>query len=224
MQDGQDRAVASRIEELVRMPAPGERTGLRFAIADDARGDEVGIVEHRPVSVREGIPQLATFGNRAGNFGGNLARDAPWKRKLFEELSDAVFILRHVRIEFAVSPFQICVSNQPRPAMAGTGDVNQAQVALLNNAVEMDIDEVESRRRAPVPEQARFDVFAPEGPFEQRISIKINLAHGEVIGRAPIGIHFWQQIRAERFLIDAVHIEIELLSSPKEIPVMAPGL
>ena len=36
MQDRQHRAVARRIQKLVRMPARRERAGLRFAIADDA--------------------------------------------------------------------------------------------------------------------------------------------------------------------------------------------
>ena len=47
MQDRQHRAVGDRIEELVGMPRRGERSGFRLAVADDARHDERGIVEHR---------------------------------------------------------------------------------------------------------------------------------------------------------------------------------
>jgi hypothetical protein len=48
MQDRQHGAVGYRIEELVRVPCGGQRTGLRLAVADDAGDYEIGIVERRP--------------------------------------------------------------------------------------------------------------------------------------------------------------------------------
>ena len=47
MQDGQHRAVVHRVEKLVRVPACGKRAGFRFTIADDARYEQVGVVESR---------------------------------------------------------------------------------------------------------------------------------------------------------------------------------
>jgi len=45
------------------MPARGERTGLGFAVADNAGDDEARIVEGRPIGVREGIAELAALVN-----------------------------------------------------------------------------------------------------------------------------------------------------------------
>ncbi|MPN60009.1 hypothetical protein SDC9_207732 [bioreactor metagenome] len=63
MQNGQHRAVMHRIEKLVRVPACGERAGLRFPIADDAGDEQVGIVKRRPECVRERITQFAALVN-----------------------------------------------------------------------------------------------------------------------------------------------------------------
>ena len=52
VQDGQHRAVARRVDELVRVPAGGERPGLRLAVADDAGDEQVRVVEGRAVGVR----------------------------------------------------------------------------------------------------------------------------------------------------------------------------
>ena len=45
VQDRQHRAVAHRVEELVRVPRRRERPGLGLAVADDAGDDQVGVVE-----------------------------------------------------------------------------------------------------------------------------------------------------------------------------------
>ena len=64
VQDRQHGAVARRVDELVRMPAGRERTRLRFAVADDAGDDQVGVVEDRAVGVRE-RPETRTGGTGA---------------------------------------------------------------------------------------------------------------------------------------------------------------
>ena len=69
VQDRQHRAVARRIEELVRVPAVGERAGLGLAVADHAGDDQVGIVEGRAVGVRQRVAELAAFVDRAGRLG-----------------------------------------------------------------------------------------------------------------------------------------------------------
>jgi hypothetical protein len=45
----------------------------------------------------------------------------------------------------------------------------------------MDVDEVEPRRRAPMPEEAWFDVCERERLFQQRVVVEINLTDGEVV-------------------------------------------
>ena len=93
VQDGQHGAVVDRIEKLVRMPTGGERAGLRFAIADDARDEQVGIIERRPVGVRQRIAQLAAFVNRAGRLRRDVARDAAGEGELLEQPLHPVLVL-----------------------------------------------------------------------------------------------------------------------------------
>ena len=45
--------------------------------------------------------------------------------------------------------------------MAGAGDINHIEIARDNEPIEMHIHEIQPRRRAPVTEQAGFDVFEP---------------------------------------------------------------
>ena len=53
VEDRQHAAVAGRVEELVAVPAGGERPGLRLAVADDAGDDQVRVVERGPVGVAQ---------------------------------------------------------------------------------------------------------------------------------------------------------------------------
>src|SRR5690606_38211682 len=46
VQDGKHGAVARGVQELRRVPARGERAGLRLAIPHPAGGDERGVVEY----------------------------------------------------------------------------------------------------------------------------------------------------------------------------------
>ena len=76
VQDRQHHAIGQRIQELVGMPARGERPGFGFAIADDAGHDQVRVVERGAERVRKRIAQLAAFVDRARRFWRHVARDA----------------------------------------------------------------------------------------------------------------------------------------------------
>ena len=84
MQDRQHRAIGDRIEELVGMPCGGQRASLRFAIADDAGDDQIGIVEHRAEGMAERIAQLAALVDRARALRRSMAGNAAGKRELDE--------------------------------------------------------------------------------------------------------------------------------------------
>src|ERR1019366_4634621 len=91
MQDRQHRAVAGRIEELVRMPARGQRPGLGLAVADHA-GDQPGrIVERRAISMHEAVAELSALVDRARRLRGYVAGDAAGERKLAKQPADALF-------------------------------------------------------------------------------------------------------------------------------------
>ena len=55
MKDRQYGSITGRIQELVRMPASGERSRLGFAIADYAADQQIWIVEGRTIRMRNRI-------------------------------------------------------------------------------------------------------------------------------------------------------------------------
>ena len=72
----------------------------------------------------------------------------------------------------------------------------------------MDVDEIQTWRRAPMAEQARLDVFALERLSQQGIREKINLANRQIIRRPPVGVHFLEQFGAQRTFLDFLHVEV----------------
>src|ERR1022692_4691557 len=61
LQDREDGAVANGIEKAHALPGPFEGTGLCLTVSDDARHQEVGIVEGRAERVDQGVPEFATL-------------------------------------------------------------------------------------------------------------------------------------------------------------------
>src|SRR5258708_4126888 len=138
------------------MPTGGQWPGLSFTIADDTAGQQIGIIKDRAVGVHYGIAKFSSLMNRAGCFRSNMAWDTAGKRKLFEEPFHPFFVLRNVRIKLTVGSLQISIRNQPWSAMAWSGDVDHIQIKHLNETVEMYVDEVKPRSRAPVTKQSGF--------------------------------------------------------------------
>ncbi len=66
------------------------------------------------------------------------------KGKLFEQLLQALFVLRDVRIELAVGALEVRVRDESGAAVAGTGEVDDIQIVVLDQAIEMDVDEVQT--------------------------------------------------------------------------------
>ncbi len=79
MEDREHAAVSGRIEELVAVPAGGERSGLRLAVADDAGDDQVRVVERCPIGVAQGVPELAPLVNAARRLGATWLGMPPGK-------------------------------------------------------------------------------------------------------------------------------------------------
>ena len=89
--------------------------------------------------------------------------------------------------------------------MPGAGDIHHVQVMLVDNAVQMDIDEVQPRRGTPVAEQSWLDVLKTQGNFEQRIIIQIDLANREIVGCTPIGVHLLDEVERKRAVHRPIH-------------------
>ena len=73
--------------------------------------------------------------------------------------------------------------------MAWPSNIDHVEILLLDDTVQMHVDEVQPRRRAPVTEQARLDVRARQRLLQQGIVVEVNLSDGQVIGCAPIGVN-----------------------------------
>ena len=158
------------------MPTPGQRTSLSLAIPDDASDNEAGVIKCSAVSMCQRITEFPAFMNRPRCFRRGVTGDASRERKLFEEPFYSALILRDVRIELGISPFQVGVGYDPRPAVAGTSDEDHIQVVLLDQAVQMHINKVQTWCRAPMAQQSRFDVFDPQRLLQQRVVVQIYLA------------------------------------------------
>jgi beta-glucosidase/6-phospho-beta-glucosidase/beta-galactosidase len=77
-------------------------------------------------------------------------------------------------------------------------DVDHVEVAFFNEAVPVGVEEVEARRCAPMTEKARLDVVECERTFKERIVFEVDLADGEVVGGAEVGVDLLELIRGER--------------------------
>jgi hypothetical protein len=198
VQDRQHRTVVHGIEELVGVPARGEGARLRLAVADHAGGDEIGVVEDRTERVRQRVAQLTALVDRSRRLGRDVARNPARKRDLNEKPLHPFLVLRNVRIHLRVGAFQIHIRHESRAAMARAGDVDDVQVVGLDDAIQVDIDEVQTRRRAPVPEQARLDVLDSQRRAKQRVVEQVDLPDRQVVRRAPVGVNLAQLIGGQR--------------------------
>src|SRR6202043_4025561 len=96
--------------------------------------------------------------DRARRLGRRVARNATRETELFEQPLHAACVLRYVRVDLAVGPFEPGIGDDSRPAMTRAGDVDHVAAARLDDPVEMDVDKVQPRCRPPMAEQARLDV------------------------------------------------------------------
>jgi hypothetical protein len=184
VQDRKDRAVPGRVQELVRMPAGRERPRLGLAVSDDACHEQIRIVERGAVRVREAVAELSALVDRAG---------VPWAMRfdptregeLLEQPAHSLEVARDVGIDLAVGPLEPGVRDETGPAVTRPRDVEHRKIASDDRAVQVRVDEVQPRGRAPVAEQARLDVVEGERLPEQRVVEQIDLADRKVVRRTP---------------------------------------
>ena len=180
------------------MPARRERARLRLAVADDAGDEQVRVVEGGAEGVHERVAELAALVDRARHLGRDVARDAAGKGELAEELLQPCLVAADVRIELAVGALEIGVRHERRPTVAGAGDVDRAQVARADLPVQVGIEQVEARHRAEVAEKTRLDVLWLQRLAQQRVVEQVDLADGQVVRRAPVGVQQPQLVWSER--------------------------
>jgi hypothetical protein len=81
--------------------------------------------------------------------------------------------------------------------VARADDIEHIEVAFADQAIPMHIEEVESGRGAPVAQQARLHVVQGQRPLQQGIVFEVDLSDREIVGGAPIGVHFGEEFRAQ---------------------------
>ena len=212
VQNRQHRAVRDGVDELVAVPRGGERAGLGLAVADDAGGDQVGVIHHGTEGVRERVAQLAALMDRARRLGRDMARDAAGERKLFEQALHAGRVARDVRVHVGVRAVEIVLRDHGVAAVAGAGEVDHVEVIFVDDAVEVRVDEVLAGHSAPVADDLLFDVALGQPPAQQRVVEQVELAGGQIVRRAPPGVHFGQQLRrgCKRFVFHRGNLLIDI--------------
>src|SRR6185437_758764 len=169
MQNRKDGTVARGIEEFVGMPTRGKRTGFRFAVSNDAGRNQPRVVEHRAISVGERIAEFAPFMNRARRLWPRMARNAVRPGELAEKPAQPVPVALYIGKSLGVGAFEIGVRHQARPTVTGAGDQDHVQILFADQPVKVSVYKVQSGGRAPMAQQAGFDVMKLERFFEKRV-------------------------------------------------------
>src|SRR5580704_16665682 len=118
--------------------------------------------------------------------------DATWRRELPKHEPQAVFVLCDLRMYFCISAFEVGHRVERRTAMPGTGNINDICVSFFDQAIQVNVDEVLSRRSSPVPKEPRLNLYSFERLSQKGVLKKIDLADAWVIWRAPVPVHLPQ--------------------------------
>ena len=188
VQDRQHRAVADRVEELVRVPCGGQRSGLRLAVADHAGDDQIGVVERHAVRVGEAVPEFPAFVNRAGRLGRDVAADVAGERELLEELPHAFNVLALVRVDLRVRAFEVGRPEHAGRPVSRSGHEHHVEVVPVDHAVQVHPGERERGARTPMAEQPLLDVLRTQRFAQQRIVLEIDHPDRQVVARAPVRV------------------------------------
>ena len=198
MKNRQHGTIGDGIEKLVGVPRGRKRRRFRFAIANDAGDNQIGVVEHGPERMTERVSQFAAFVNGARRGGGNVAGNAAGKRELLEQQFHTGFVLRDIGVDVAPGAFQIDIAHDRSPAVAGSRDVKHVQIVFLDDPVQMHIDEILAGHGTPMPYDQRLHMRQLQRFAKKRVVVEVDLSHRQIVGGAPIGIHLEQQARFER--------------------------
>ena len=198
VQDRQHRPVLGRVEELVRVPAGRQRARLGLAVADDHAHQQVGVVERGPVGVDERVAELTPLVDRPGRLRRCVTGDATREGELTEQPPQPLLVATDVGIDLAVGALEVDVGDHRRGTVAGAGDEHRVQVPLSDDAVHMDVGQVQPGIRAPVPEQPRLGVLEPQRLVQEGVVEQVDLSHRQVVRRPPVGVDEPQLVLAER--------------------------
>ena len=197
MKDRKDCAVVRRIQKFVRVPAGRQHGRLRLAVADHAGNDQIRIVEGRAVGMGQRIAQFSPSWIEPGSFRRDVARNAVRPGELAKEPKHSAAAAFDRRVVLGIRALQVGLRHDPRAAVTRTDDIHHVQVVVADQPVQVDIQKIQPRRRTPMSQQARLHMFQRKRQFEQRVALQVDLADGEVVRRAPVGVHL-AAVRSKR--------------------------
>ena len=194
VQDRKNRAVRDGVQELVGLPGSSQRAGLRLAVADNHRRDQIRIVKDCSETVRDGVSQLAALIDGTRRLRRAVAGYATGEGELLEQLLHAFLILTDVRVNLAVGSLQIGIRDQEVSAMSRAGQKDHIQIIALDGAVAVYIYKVLPRNGSPVTNDLFLDVIHGQRLFQQGVVQKIELACGQIVGCPPVSVHLFQHL------------------------------
>ena len=152
VQDGQHHAVLGGIDELVGVPAGGQRPGFRFAVADDRGDEQAGVVERSAVGVGQRVAQFAALVDGPGRLRGDVRGDAAGEGELAEQPPQAFGVLGDVGVVLRVGAVEVGAGHQTGAAVARAGDEDGGLLTVRDRPVEVGVEKVQTRCGPPVPE------------------------------------------------------------------------
>src|SRR6516164_4838325 len=150
VQDGQHGPICDRVEELVAVPARGQRPRLCFAITHHHERYQVWSFVDSPVSVRGAVAQFTSLMDASGRFRRGVATDSPGERELFKEPLHPGQVLALVRVDFGIRSLEIRLGKHSWRTVTRPGDENRVQVIFVNQPIKMDPGEGLTGVRAPM--------------------------------------------------------------------------
>jgi len=160
--------ISNGVEKLGWIAMEVAREAVSASHPDHAGHDQIGLSNAAPKAWLSSIPvrrlresTRASWRNVAGNTAG--------ERELLEQFLHA----RSSCVTFEdLTPgaFEVDVAHQRRAAVAGTGNVDIVQVIFLDDPVQVHVDEVLPRHRAPVTDHQRLHMREFQRLFQQRLS------------------------------------------------------
>ncbi len=117
-----------------------------------------------------------------------MAADPARERELAEQLRHPRLVAREVRIHLARSPLEVCIGHGRGAAVSWADDPDRVEVACLDDAIRVRVDQVEARRRPPVAEQSRLGVLCAQWLPQERVGQQVDLADRQVVRGTPVGV------------------------------------
>ena len=155
---------------MTRLPArtegvPGRGGGsvLGFPVADDARHQQVGVVEGRTEDGRERVAQLAALVDHSGNVWGQVPGKASWPGEPSDQLREAGGISGQLWVDVPVAALQPQVGMVGRGAMTRSGHQQRRAIRGTDEPVQPRIHQVDPGAGAPVTQESRLEVLHPKG-------------------------------------------------------------